>query len=76
MVEADLELYRATGDEQLLRRARTNADAYYAAWSKEPPPDMMSNVDTARILWLLTDMETPAGRAFWSTAEKPITRPR
>jgi Glycosyl hydrolase family 76 len=76
MVEADLELYRATGDEDLLRRARTNGDAYYAAWVKKAPADMMSNVATARILWLLADMETPAGRAFWATAEKPLTRPR
>jgi hypothetical protein len=76
MVEADLELYRATGDEVLLRRARTNGDAYYAAWSKAAPADMMSNVATARILWLLEDMETPAGRAFWAAAEKPVTRPR
>ena len=76
MVEADLELYRATGDEDLLRRARTNADAYFAAWTKEPPPDMMSNVASARILWLLADLETPAGRAFWTAAEKPLKQPR
>jgi hypothetical protein len=55
MVEADLELYRATGEEYLLRRARTNADAYYAAWKNQPPPDMMSNACTARILWLMAD---------------------
>jgi uncharacterized protein YyaL (SSP411 family) len=30
MVEADLELYRATGDEDLLRRVRTNADVFAA----------------------------------------------
>jgi uncharacterized protein YyaL (SSP411 family) len=72
MVEADLDLYRATGDEDLLRRARANADAYYASWSKQAPADMMSNVATARILWLLADMETPAGRAFWAAAEKPV----
>ncbi|PWU19203.1 MAG: hypothetical protein C5B50_07065 [Verrucomicrobia bacterium] len=69
MVEADLDLYRATHDEDLLHRARTNADAYYAAWTKEAPADMMSNVGTARILWLLADMETAAGRAFWAAAD-------
>lgn len=71
MVEADLELYRATGEDYLLRRARTNADAYYAAWKKDPPPDMMSNAATTRILWLLADIETDQGKAFWAAAEKP-----
>ena len=70
MVEADLELYRATGEEYLFRRAKTNADAFYAAWKKQPPPDMMSNVCTARILWLLADTETDGGRAFWKAAER------
>jgi hypothetical protein len=70
MMEADLDLYRATGEEYLLRRARTNADAYYAAWKTEPPTDMMSNVCTARILWLLADMETERGRAFWRAADE------
>jgi hypothetical protein len=65
MVEADLSLYRETGEPYLLARARTNADAYYADWKKDPAPDMMSNVATARILWLLADMETDAGKAFW-----------
>ena len=59
MVEADLDLYRTTHEEYLLRRARTNADAYFAAWKKSPPPDMMSNVATARILYLMA--ETPGG---------------
>jgi len=71
MVEADLELYRATGEEYLIACARTNADAYYAAWTHNPPADMMSNAATARILWLLADMETERGRAFWAAAEKP-----
>lgn len=69
MVEADLDLYRATGEEYLLGRARTNADAFYAAWKSDPPPDMMSNAATARILWLLADMETESGRAFWAAAD-------
>ena len=69
MVEADLDLHRATGEDYLLERARRNADAYYAAWKAEPPTDMMSNVCTARILWLLADMETERGRAFWRAAD-------
>ena len=55
MVEADLDLYRTTREEYLLRRARTNADAYFAGWKKSPPADMMSNVATARILYLLAE---------------------
>jgi hypothetical protein len=61
MVEADLDLYRATHEEYLLRRARTNADAYFAAWKKSPPADMMSNVATARILYLLAQLQKASG---------------
>ena len=69
MVEADLDLYRATGQPQYLRRVRSNANAYYLSWHAHPPPDMMSNAATARILWLLADTETEKGRAFWKAAE-------
>jgi hypothetical protein len=65
MVEADIALYRTTGEEYLIKRARTNADAFYAAWKKDKPSDMMSNAGIARILWLLADLDTEAGRAFW-----------
>jgi len=70
MVEADLDLYRATGEEYLIERARTNADAFYASWKKERPEDMMSNADIARILWLMADMETEVGKAFWKVADE------
>jgi hypothetical protein len=69
MVEADLALYRTTGEDYLMARARANADAYYAAWKKQPPADMMSNAATARVLWLMADTETEAGRAFWKSAD-------
>jgi hypothetical protein len=69
MVEADLDLYRATANEDYLRRARTNADAYYLAWKHQRPPEMMSNAGTARMLWLLADNETEKGRAFWKAAD-------
>ena len=72
MVEADLDLYRATGDKELLRRACTNA--YFDAWKKNAPAEMMSNVGIARILWLLADMQTPGGRAFWKAADKQVKR--
>ena len=70
MVEADLDLYRATGEEYLIQRARSNADAYYAEWKKERPTDMMSNADLARILWLMADTQTDAGKAFWKAADE------
>jgi hypothetical protein len=70
MVEADLDLFRATGDEALNHRARLNADAYFDAWKKDHPADMMSNVCIARILWLLADTETAEGRAFWKSADE------
>lgn len=72
MVEADIALYRQTGEPYLIARARQNADAYFAAWKKEPPADMMSNAGTARILWLMADMETDAGRAFWREEFEPL----
>lgn len=72
MVEADLALYRATGEAYLMARACTNADAYYAAWKKHPPADMMSNAATARILWLLADTETDAGKAFWKSVDEVL----
>jgi hypothetical protein len=74
MVEADLDLYRATGEAYLLQRAQTNIDAYYAAWKKQPPEDMMSNADIARILWLMADTQTDAGKTFWKNADenKPV----
>jgi uncharacterized protein YyaL (SSP411 family) len=56
MVEADIDSYRTTHEEYLLRRARTNANAYFAAWKKSPPSDMMSNVGIARILYLLAEL--------------------
>jgi hypothetical protein len=69
MVEADLDLHRATGDEHALARAKTNANAYYAAFKAKPSAEMMAVAGTARILWLLADTETEAGRAFWRKSD-------
>jgi predicted alpha-1,6-mannanase (GH76 family) len=57
MVEADLDLYRTTGEAYLLRRAKSNGDAWYAKWKAGLFPDMMSNAGTARALWLLAETE-------------------
>ena len=71
MVEADLELFRATGEEYLLKRARTNVDAFYDRWKAKPPEDMISNAAIARVLWLMDETETDAGRAFWKASDRP-----
>lgn len=70
MVEADLELYRATGEEYLLERARKNADAFYARWKAKPPADLISNAAVGRVLWLMAETETEAGRAFWKESDR------
>ncbi len=70
LVEADLELYRWTGDRQLLERALRNADVHYAAWRRHPPDDLITQASLARELWLLADLETPAGREFWRQADR------
>jgi hypothetical protein len=69
MVEADLELYRTTKEEYLLKRAKKNVDAFYESWKAKPPDDMISNAAIARVLWLVAETETDAGRAFWQAAD-------
>ena len=70
MVEADLELYRTTQEEYLLQRAKKNTDVFYERWKAKPPDDMISNAAIARVLWLMAETETDAGRAFWRGADK------
>ena len=70
LVEADLELYRTTKKEYLLKRAKKNVDAFYESWKVKPPDDMISNAAIARVLWLMAETETEAGRAFWQGADK------
>jgi hypothetical protein len=69
MVEADLDLYRATNDRHFLDRARRNADAYYDRWKSRPPADLISNAAIGRVLWLVSETETEAGRAFWKRSD-------
>jgi mannose/cellobiose epimerase-like protein (N-acyl-D-glucosamine 2-epimerase family) len=70
MVEADLELYRWTKEDYLLKRAKTNCDVHYAEWKKSPPPDLIANASLARELWLMADHETPAGLEFWKKSDR------
>jgi len=70
MVEADLELYRTTKEEYLLNRAKKNVDAFYDTGKAQPPDDMISNAAIARVLWLMSETETDAGREFWQGVDK------
>ena len=70
MIEADLELYRTTKEEYLLKRAKTNADALYERWKAKPPADLISNAAIGRVLWLMAERETEAGRAFWEKSDE------
>ena len=70
MVEADIELYRKTHDEYLLKRAKADADLRYTKWKEDPPKDLIANASLARELWLLADLETDAGRQFWANSDK------
>ena len=65
LVEADLELYRATGDAAVLARARRNGEVAWARWKSSPSKELIEQAATARMLWLLADAETEVGRAFW-----------
>jgi uncharacterized protein YyaL (SSP411 family) len=66
LVEADLEMYRATGNEAFFRRAARNADYEYKAWSDKPPETLIGNASIARMLWLMADTQSEAGRKFWA----------
>jgi len=68
-VEADLETYRLTGDERYLERAVKTAAAHYERWKERPPKEMIEVASLARELWLLADLETEKGRAFWKEAD-------
>ncbi|MGC4003172.1 MAG: glycoside hydrolase family 76 protein [Pirellulales bacterium] len=69
-IEADLELYRATGEEYLIQRARKNADAYYARFQDKPPEELIALAGMARVLWLMSETETAAGKAFWKASDR------
>jgi rhamnogalacturonyl hydrolase YesR len=70
MIEADLELHRATGEAYLMERAKRNVDALYDRWKAKPHPDLISNAGVGRVLWLMSETETDAGRAFWRKSDE------
>ena len=70
MVEADLELYRWTGEDYLLKRAKTNCDVNYERWKKDPPKELIDQASLARQLWLMADHETESGLTFWRKSDR------
>jgi uncharacterized protein YyaL (SSP411 family) len=70
MVEADLEMYRATHEDYLLARAKKNADHAYASWKANPPVETIDNASVARELYLLADTESDAGQKFWAGQDR------
>lgn len=70
MVEADLELYRWTKEDYLLKRAKKDCDVHYAEWKANPAKDLITNGGLARQLWLLAEMETAVGMEFWRTSDR------
>lgn len=71
MIEADLELYRKTGQDTYLKRAIADAEGHYAQWKEKPADDLITEASLARELWLLVDHSTPVGKEFWKNSDKP-----
>ena len=69
MLEADLALYRFTGDQRYYDRARAGADYYYEIWVQDKPSELIEQASIARALWLMADMESPDFREFWEKSE-------
>jgi hypothetical protein len=65
LVEADLEMYRATQEPYLLQRAITNADREYASWKQRRSAQLIENAAIARTLWLMADLQSDQGLEFW-----------
>src|SRR5439155_25647791 len=61
LVEADLEFFRATGDERSLARARRNGEVAYEKWKANPPADLIEQAAISRMLWLLAENAAEAG---------------
>jgi len=65
MAEADVELYRATGQRQFLLRARRTGEHFWRTWRARPPEELKSVAGIARLLWVLADV----------TGDPPTTAP-
>jgi len=72
MVEADIEMYRHTRQTEYLERAKKTSQAHYESWKSKPADEVINNASFARELWLLADLETPAGVKFWEKSDKAV----
>jgi hypothetical protein len=70
LIEADLELYRATQEPYLLQRAIDNADREYAMWKQRRSGQLIDNAAVARTLWLMADMQSDQGLEFWRKMDR------
>jgi hypothetical protein len=70
LVEADLEMYRATHDNRWMQRAASNADYEYRTWIQKPPEELIDAASIARTLWLMADMQSPLGSRFWEQVKQ------
>lgn len=75
-VEADLEIYRMTNEKHYLRRAVDNARHEYETWKANKPSDVIDSSAVARTLWLMADMQSVKGLAFWKSMDAKQTPSR
>jgi len=61
LAEADLELYRITGEKAFLDRARRTAEHYWRMWKSKIPDELKSVAGMARLFWMLAGAERGAG---------------
>lgn len=73
MVEADLEMLRATSDARYVQRAINTAAHAYDAWQREKPDELIEHASIARMLWLIAEHGSPDGLTFWKKADSVWT---
>lgn len=60
LIEADLEMHRATGDAAALGRAKGATAALWNDWNTARPAEMIEQASIARALWLMADLPVDA----------------
>jgi hypothetical protein len=72
----DLAVVRLDGEDHYLGRygSEESRETYRRLiaerWKVNPPGDLISNAAIGRVLWLMAETETDAGRAFWQESDK------
>ena len=72
LVEADVEMFRATGQRRYLERAMNNADYAYVKWKQSPPRQTIDESSIARMLWLVSDMQSSQSQRFWQKMDREL----